>query len=117
VLLTTGRKEIAPFAARPDVAFLLRVIEPVAGLPPHIRPIVARPPFALADEIALMQAESVTHLVSKNAGGPGRAKLDAAAELTIPVLMIARPDPPPGPVAATVEAAVAWVAETVAIGR
>jgi len=117
VLLTTGRKEIAPFAARADVSFLLRVIEPVADLPPHIRQLVARPPFALANEIALMQAESATHLVSKNAGGPGRAKLDAAARLAIPVLMVARPDPPPGPVAATVEAAVAWVAETVAIGR
>jgi precorrin-6A/cobalt-precorrin-6A reductase len=116
-LLTTGRKETAPFAARADVRFLLRVIEPAAGLPPHIRQIAARPPFTLAQELSLMRAESVTHLVSKNAGGPGRAKLDAAAALGIPVLMAARPAPPPGPLAATVDDAVAWVTETVANRR
>jgi precorrin-6A/cobalt-precorrin-6A reductase len=64
-----------------------------------------------------MRAESVTHLVSKNAGGLGRAKLDAAAALGIPVLMAARPAPPPGPLAATVDDAVAWVTETVANRR
>jgi precorrin-6A/cobalt-precorrin-6A reductase len=67
-LLTTGRKEIAPFAARRDVTCLLRVIEPVADLPANMHQIAARPPFSLASEPALMRGESVTHLVSKNAG-------------------------------------------------
>lgn len=116
-LLTTGRKEIAPFAARIDASFLLRVIEPVSGLPPHMRQIVARPPFPLEAEIALMKAESVTHLITKNAGGGGRAKLDAARKLEIPVIMIDRPTPPPGPVVANIADAVAWVAETVANHR
>lgn len=115
-LLTTGRKETAPFAARPDLACLLRVIEPVSGLPPHIVQIVARPPFTLEAETALMRAHAVSHLVAKNAGGTGRAKLDAAARLSLPILMVERPAPPPGPVAATVAEAVAWVRETVAIG-
>jgi precorrin-6A/cobalt-precorrin-6A reductase len=115
--LTTGSKETAPFAARLDVSFVLRVIEPVVGLPPHIRQIVARPPFALEAERALMVAESVTHLVTKNAGGSGRAKLDAAREQQIPVVMIERPAPPNGPVAATIADAVAWVTETVANHR
>ena len=115
-LLTTGRKEISPFAARPDLACLLRSIEPAAGLPPHITQLTARPPFTLDAELALMQSRAITHLVSKNAGGPGRAKLDAAAQLGLPVLMIDRPAPPLGPTAEDVEAAVVWVCETVGIG-
>jgi len=115
-LLTTGRKETAPFAERPDLRCLLRVIEPVLNLPPHITQLTARPPFALDDELALMRAHAISHLVSKNAGGAGRAKLDAAVRLAIPILMVARPAPPPGPIAETVEAAVAWIGETVAIG-
>ena len=115
-LLTTGRKEIAPFTARTCVTCLLRTIEPVAGLPPHIAQVTARPPFSLDTELTLMRTHAITHLVSKNAGGPGRAKLDAATQLVIPIVMIERPAPPPGPTADTVEAAVAWIRETVAIG-
>jgi len=115
-LITSGRKDIAPFAARTDLRFLLRTIEPVRNLPPHITQLTARPPFSLDHELALMRAHAITHLVSKNAGGPGRAKLDAAARLALPILMVVRPAPPPGPTAETVEAAVAWIAETVAIG-
>ncbi len=115
-LLTTGRKETAPFAARTDLTCLLRVIEPLTDLPPHITQLTARPPFALDDELALMRTHAITHLVSKNAGGAGRAKLDAAARLAIPILMVARSAPPPGPLAATVAEAVAWATETVGIG-
>jgi len=114
-LITTGRKETARFAARTDLTCLLRTIEPLENLPPHITQLTTRPPFTLDAEIALMRAHAITHLVSKNAGGPGRAKLDAATRLAIPILMIERPAPPPGPTAATVEAAVAWVAATVGI--
>ena len=115
-LLTSGRKEIAPFAARADLTCLLRVIEPVQNLPPHITQLTARPPFALDDELALMRTHAITHLVSKNAGGPGRAKLDAAVRLALPILMVERPAPPPGPLAASVAEAVAWATETVGIG-
>ena len=115
-LITSGRKETAPFAARADLTCLLRVIAPVEDLPPHIAQLTARPPFALDDELALMRAHAITHLVSKNAGGAGRAKLDAAARLALPILMVERPAPPPGPTAETVEAAVAWALDTVAIG-
>lgn len=114
VLLTTGRNEIAPFAARGDVSFHARSIEPVPDLPDHIRNIRARPPFTLADETALMRRLAITHLVSKNAGGAGAAKLDAAEALRLSTIMVARPPRPPGPVAATVAEAVAWLGQTVA---
>jgi precorrin-6A/cobalt-precorrin-6A reductase len=116
VLLTSGRTEVAPFAERRDIRCLLRVIEPVADLPAHIAQLIARPPFTLDAELALMRSRAITHLVSKNAGGPGRAKLDAAARRGLPILMIARPAPPAGPIVETVDAAVAWIRETVAMG-
>jgi precorrin-6A/cobalt-precorrin-6A reductase len=115
-LVTTGRKEVAPFAARPDLACLLRVIEPVPGLPAHVIQIVARPPFTLDAELALMRAHAITHLVAKNAGGAGRAKLEAAVGLGLPILMVERPAPPAGPLTETVADAVAWTRQTVAIG-
>jgi len=115
-LLTTGRKETAPFAERTDVSFLVRVIEPLEDLPPHIEQIVARPPFSVDSELALMRDRAVTHLVAKNSGGPGRARLDAAMRLDLPVLMVDRPILPPGPTVASPAQAVAWVARTVADG-
>lgn len=116
-LLTTGRQGLAPFISRDDLACLLRVIEPVPGLPPHLMQIVARPPFGLDAELGLMRAESVTHLVAKNAGGAGRAKLDAAARLGLPILMVERPDPPPGPRAASVAECQTWLRATVGAPR
>ncbi len=63
-----------------------------------------------------MREQAITHLVSKNAGGTARAKLDAAAEFGLPVIMVARPPQPPGPIAANLDEAVAWVHATVATG-
>ncbi len=107
VLLTSGR-DWAPFAGRTDCRFWLRSIEPVA-LPGHIEPIVARPPFGRSAELALMRRRAITHLVAKNSGG-NAAKLDAAAGLGLAVLMVARPAPPPGPVVAAADEALAWLA-------
>ncbi len=114
--ITTGRKELGPFADRTDITGIVRFIEPVTELPPHLTQIIARPPFPVASELTLMREQAITHLVSKNAGGAGRAKLDAAADLDIPVIMVARPPQPPGPIARSVDEAVAWVHATVATG-
>lgn len=52
-------------------------------------------PFTLADELALMQAHDIDVLVSKNSGGDATAaKLIAARQLGIPVMMIDRPSLP-----------------------
>lgn len=111
VLLTSGR-DWAPFARRVDCRFWLRSIEPV-DLPGQFEPILARPPFAMADEVALMRRLGITHLVSKNSGGDP-AKLDAAESLAVSVLMVARGAPPAGPVVASPEEALAWVVRLVA---
>ncbi len=93
VLLTIGRKEIAPFLARSDIAGVARMIEkPPFELPQNWHLILARPPFSIVDERNLMATYRITHLVTKNAGGAQtEAKLVAARALGLPVIMIARP--------------------------
>jgi precorrin-6A/cobalt-precorrin-6A reductase len=96
VLLTIGRKEIGPFLAREDVSGVARMIEPPPlELPARWRLLLARPPFSVASERQLMQAHAITCLVTKNAGGSAtEAKLQAARELEIPVIMVQRPVKP-----------------------
>lgn len=94
VFLSIGARSLAPFEAVADKHWIVRSIE--APEPPpafdHWTLIRARPPFAYADELALLETQRVDVLVSKNSGGSAtRAKLDAARTLAIPVLMIARP--------------------------
>lgn len=106
ILLTIGRKDIATFLNRPGISGVARMIEkPQGALPAGWRLVRARPPFSLYEEIALLVAESITHLVTKNSGGDAtRAKIDAARETKIPVVMIARPSKPEAPMAATAQA-------------
>jgi precorrin-6A/cobalt-precorrin-6A reductase len=108
VLVTIGRKELSAFARRDDLAVIARAIEPPDfALPRGWKLVLARPPFALEDEIALMRAESVSVLVTKNAGGEATApKLAAARALNLPVIMVARPAKPAAETAATVDAMV-----------
>ncbi len=91
VLATTGRAVTAPLVARPDLGILLRSVDPVPDAPPHIRSLPARGPFTVAAETALMREHGVTHLLTRNAGGDSRARLDAASALGVSVHMIERP--------------------------
>lgn len=92
VLLTVGRQDLDPFRKRADCTFFARMIEIPPDLPPAWTIIAHRGPFTLAQEKAVLTANAVTHLVSKNSGAPQvAAKLAAAAQLNVPVIMIARP--------------------------
>jgi precorrin-6A/cobalt-precorrin-6A reductase len=112
VLLTIGRQELAAFASAPQHRYIARMIEepePGHGLP-DLTVIRARGPFSLGDEIDLLRGEAIDTLVTKNAGGTAtEAKLTAARALGLPVVMVARPDKPDGPVAETVDAALGWL--------
>jgi precorrin-6A/cobalt-precorrin-6A reductase len=92
-LLTTGRKELGPFLARPDLSGIIRTVEPIAEvLPSGWRVVLDRPPQTLESEMALMRDNGVTHLVTKNAGGERTlAKLESARVLGLPVVMVRRP--------------------------
>jgi precorrin-6A/cobalt-precorrin-6A reductase len=110
VFLTVGRLQAGAFGAAPQHWYLVRSIDPPDDLPPHAEVLRARPPFSLADEIALMRTHRIDVLVSKNAGGPAaRAKLDAARGLGLPVVMIARPAPSEGEGVENVEATLRWI--------
>lgn len=108
VLLTVGHTGLDAFLARNDCAFIVRSIEPPEALPSHARSLIARPPFTPHGETALMADEAITHLVTKNAGGTQtEAKLQAAQELRVVVVMIARPVLPAAVEVGSVEEAIA----------
>ena len=70
----------------------------------------ARGPFRVEDEILLLRAHAIDVLVTKASGGDATyAKLAAARALGLPVIMVRRPPPPPGPVVDSVGAALAWL--------
>ncbi len=97
VLVTTGRKGLQQLFARGDLSGVVRTIEPPDGaLPAQWSLLQDRPPHALADELQLLQREGITCVMSKNAGGTATmAKVLAARQLGLPLVMISRPFKPP----------------------
>ena len=92
VLLTVGQKDLAPFVAAPQYRYVVRSVERPAVLPAQAETIIARGPYAEADERRLLEERRIDILVTKNSGGSAtRAKLDAARALGIGVVMVARP--------------------------
>lgn len=113
IFLAIGKQSLAIFATRPEHFYLLRLVDaPAAPLPlPNAAFVLARGPFTLENDLALLREHRITLVVAKNAGGEGaRAKLDAARALRLPVLMISRPALPLRDVAQTPEAALRWLA-------
>ncbi len=112
IFLTTGRSGTAAFAES-AAWFLIRAVTTpdVALLPPHHQLLLSRGPYRYDDELVLLREHRIDALVTKNSGGDmTRAKLDAAAALNIPVLMVARPQLPAGAtVVGSVEEAADWV--------
>lgn len=109
VFLTIGRQGVGAFAELTDQWFLIRAIDPPeSALPPHHELLLARGPFSVADEKALLVDRRIDVLVTKDSGGAQtEAKLGAARELGLPVIVVDRPPVPEG--AETVEtAAAAW---------
>jgi precorrin-6A/cobalt-precorrin-6A reductase len=112
--LTVGSGDIACFAGVTGVRFLVRLIAPPRQpLPLRFHEIVlGRGPFTLAGERHLLQRHAVDVLVTKASGGAAtEAKIIAARELSLPVVMIRRPPPEPGEAVDTIAAALAWLAE------
>ncbi|MBV9551764.1 MAG: cobalt-precorrin-6A reductase [Alphaproteobacteria bacterium] len=112
-LLTVGSGEIAAFAPATTVRFLVRMIDPPRDpLPLRFHEVVlGRGPFALAEERHLLQRHAIDVLVCKASGGHAtEAKLIAARELSLPVIMVRRPPVERGLSVDTVEAALDWLA-------
>jgi precorrin-6A/cobalt-precorrin-6A reductase len=109
--LTTGRQSVEVFRAWSDKDVLLRVVDPPARpVPPRWRVIRSRGPYGYPDEYALMSAAGTDLLVTKDSGGSlTAAKLDAARDLGIQVLIVARPPAAAVPRVDTVAAALTWL--------
>lgn len=110
IFLTTGRQGIAAFAGLDDCWFLARSVEPpVSPMPHRLEVLLDRGPFTVDGELRLLRDHRIDVLVSKDSGGAD-AKLVAARERGVPVVLIDRPAHPPAAAdAGSVEEAVAWL--------
>ena len=110
VFLAIGKQNLAGFAARPH-HYLLRLVDAPSAPPlPDCTVVLARGPFDAAQDLALLQAHRISHIVAKNAGGAGaEAKLIAARSLGLPVILIDRPKLPARRVLAEVAEVMAWL--------
>jgi precorrin-6A/cobalt-precorrin-6A reductase len=112
VFLTTGRRDLDAFAADDRHQFLVRTVDPPDGpVPPCMTLILDRGPYMVESESALMREHGTGLLVTKNSGGPmTAAKLTAARDLGVQVVMVARPAlPPDSTVVATVPETMCWL--------
>ena len=70
---------------------------------------MSRGPYSYAGERQILTAHGIDVLITKDSGGAHTvAKLDAAGDLGIPVVIIARPERPQVPHLETVAEAIAW---------
>ncbi|CUW40515.1 Precorrin-6A reductase [Magnetospirillum sp. XM-1] len=112
VFLAVGRQELDAFAGLDDRWFLLRFAEEAAPNPAPARfALVAdRGPFTPEGERDLLLAHDIGAIVCRNSGGTAaHAKLAAAAQLNLPVIMRRRPPRPEGLSVGSAEEAARWV--------
>ncbi|HUC63238.1 MAG TPA: cobalt-precorrin-6A reductase [Alphaproteobacteria bacterium] len=111
--LTVGRQELGAFAGLDGIELFVRLVERPETPPPlrSVRILTGRGPFGLDAERALLAGYGIDVVVSKNSGGEATyAKIVAARELGLPVIMVRRPVLPEVERAADVESALAWIA-------
>jgi len=112
VFLSIGRLEIAAFHAAPQHQYAVRAVDPFETGLPHARLITARGPFELDAERALLRDAAIQIVVSKNSGTAATyAKIAAARELGLPVVLVRMPRLPPALEVDSLDAVVQWLVQ------
>ena len=110
VFITSGRQQLEPFLQRSHIWYLMRSIDPPDIELPNSEVLLDRGPFNLEQERKLLQDYQIEAIVSKNSGGSATyAKIVAARELGIPVVMVQRPTRPEGEKVTDIKEAIAWL--------
>ncbi len=112
VFLGIGRQHLQAFAASRQHAYLVRLVDPpIDPLPlSNVEVVVARGPFGRAGDRALLENFHADIVVARNAGGnAASAKIEAARDLTLPVVMIRRPFIPARKTVETVAEVLHWL--------
>jgi precorrin-6A/cobalt-precorrin-6A reductase len=112
VFLGIGRQQLEIFAAHPQHSYLVRLVDPPrAPLPlPDAKVIVARGPFKRDDDRAMLTNFRAELVVAKNAGGDAAsAKIEAARDLALPVVMVRRPFIPARETVESVAEVLSWL--------
>jgi len=114
VFITSGRQQLEPFKQRsqiyPDTWYLIRSIDPPDVELPHSQVLLDRGPFSLEQERELLIKYQIEAIVSKNSGGKATyAKIIAARELGIPIVMVQRPEMPEGEKVTSIEEVILWL--------
>ena len=112
MFLTVGRQGLDCFSGLDDIWFLVRLIEVMETPLPlaDYQVLFRRPPYSLDEERAIMKDHAIDCLVAKNSGGPAtEAKITAALEADIPIVLVQRPDPPPGERVERIDDCMAWL--------
>ncbi|HEX3501035.1 MAG TPA: precorrin-6A/cobalt-precorrin-6A reductase, partial [Stellaceae bacterium] len=107
-----GASELSAFTHVTEVRFLVRLIHaPTHPLPLRLHQVlIGRGPFSLLEEQHVLQRHAIDVLVCKASGGAAtEAKLIAAREASLPVIMVRRPPVEPGEAVVSIDAAVAWL--------
>jgi precorrin-6A/cobalt-precorrin-6A reductase len=108
--LTIGRQGLGQFADA-ELWMLARCVDPPEPMPSWCELILDRGPYDVQAELELLRHHQIDVLVTKDSGGSmTSAKLEAARELGIPVVVIRRPALPPGvAVVETADQVVEWL--------
>jgi precorrin-6A/cobalt-precorrin-6A reductase len=114
IFITSGRQQLEPFLQRshiyPETWYLMRSIDPPDIELPNSKMLLDRGPFSLEQERKLLRDYQIQAIVSKNSGGDATyAKIIAARELGIPIVMVQRPARPEGEKVTSIEEAIAWL--------
>ena len=95
VLLALGSQYLDAFSTRTDIHFLVRMVDQPTvppNLPSH-ELVLGRPSASWRTEASLLNQHGINHIVCRNSGGAGAyAKIIAARELAIPVIIIRMPE-------------------------